>query len=93
MSLAGRDAAQTAGNYRKTKWQASREQPSPRRHDAPRPNATQMLFENRQLTKIDEARGRMGSPREWIIFGHVETSFGSGIRQIGEKISNFSTLP
>lgn len=29
-----------------------------------RPNATQMLFENRHLTKIDEIRRRMGPSRE-----------------------------
>jgi hypothetical protein len=40
--------------------------------------------------KFEEERGRRG---EWIIFGHVETLFGSGIRQVDEKISNFSTLP
>jgi hypothetical protein len=51
-----------------------------------------MLFENRQLTKIDEVQRRIGSQRELIIFEDVEM-FGLEHAKSAKKTSNFSTFP
>lgn len=68
------------GNYRKTKYHD---------HTTLTDLTEQMLFENRQLTKIDEVRRRMKSQRELIIFEHV---VWLRIRKISGKISNFSNF-
>jgi len=47
-----------------------------------------MLFENRQLTKIDEVQRRIGSQRELIIFEDVEM-FGLEHAKSAEKFLIF----